>query len=56
MEKGEGGRIIVGNLAKEAVPRFSLVNFKFHFTWGLRRGSLETAGGEGKTRHRAKVN
>jgi hypothetical protein len=33
MEKGEGVRIIAGNLAKEALSRFSLLIFKFHFTW-----------------------
>jgi hypothetical protein len=31
--RGLGGRIIVGNLAKETSTRFSLLIFKFHFTW-----------------------
>jgi len=33
MAEGEGAGIIAGNLAKEALPRFSLLIFKFHFTW-----------------------
>jgi hypothetical protein len=33
VKRGGGVRIIAGNLAKEALPRFSLLIFKFHFTW-----------------------
>jgi len=56
MAKGEGSRIIAGNLAKEALPRFSLLIFKFHFTWDWGVALWGLLAGERGTRHRAKVN